>query len=129
MMGDDMYGSDDIAELLKHQWAMEVVEAPGFATAADIEIDERGYMKKVDFDYEGKKETIMLDTGIYMMNKDIFNIELVQLRNGEYGLPHTLFKYIKDTNTPLFVHKAKHWIKMNNPRDLEKAEEYYLKIE
>lgn len=128
MMGDDMYGREDVAELLKHPWAMSAVSAPGFATAADIDVDESGYLKSADFDYEGKKETIRLDTGLYKLQKEIFDTQLVQLKgSGEYTLPHTLFNHVKEKSRPLYVHTAKQWLKMNNPDDFKKAEEYYSK--
>ncbi|MES3005806.1 MAG: sugar phosphate nucleotidyltransferase [Patescibacteria group bacterium] len=127
MMGDDMYGTEDVVEVIKHPWAMSTFETPGFATAADIETDENGYLRKADFDYEGKKEKIMLDTGLYKLKKEIFDADLVQLKNGEFGLPHTIFAHVKNTNTPLYVNKARHWLKMNSPEDLNRAEEHYMK--
>jgi NDP-sugar pyrophosphorylase family protein len=128
MMGDDIYGIDDVTEVMKYPWAMGTSEVAGFASAADIEVDDQGYFTKAVFDYEGIKEKVMLDIGLYKFQKSIFDEPLVQLKNGEYGLPHTLFKYIERTGTKLYVHKAKHWLKINNPGDVEKAENYYKNV-
>ncbi len=126
MMGDDMYDRADVEAVMGRPWALSVIQAPGFATAADIEVDENHYLVKADFDYEGVKETIRLDTGLYKLQKEIFDTELVQLKmNKEYGLPHTIFSHFKRTGIPIYVHEVTHWLKLNNPDDLKRVREFY----
>jgi NDP-sugar pyrophosphorylase family protein len=125
MMGDDVYSKESILAVMKHPWAMSTYQAPGFPTAGDITTHPDGYFKSADFDYEGKKDMVRVDIGLYKLQNDIFNTELVQLSNGEYGLPHTIFKHIANNDIKMYVHDAKQWFKMNSPSDLEMVNEYY----
>ena len=62
----------------------------------------------------------MANTGVYVLNKNFFEYELVPIGNGEYGLPQTLAK-MTDRHK-IKVEKANNWFPIGNPDDLEEAE-------
>ena len=123
MMGDDIYGEKVLRDVASYPWAMAVSRAQSFPTTSSIETDDREFLKKVVTDGAGTLGEIDLDVGLYKMKKDIFKTPLVQVSNKkEWGLPHTFFKFWKDTNTPIKVVKADKWFKINSLEDLRNAE-------
>jgi glucose-1-phosphate thymidylyltransferase len=124
MMGDDVYSSDAIVQVVQNDWAMTVTPHQSFKTAGDVKVSEQGNVIDVVFDDAGtNNSTILIDTCLYKLKKDIFNIDPVQVSGGkEFGLPHTVFKYVKENNIPMKVLKTDTWIKLNTPEDVHEAE-------
>ncbi len=124
MMGDDIYPTETIKNVLNHDWSMTVIPYKSFKTAGDVKLDENGNLKDVVFDDAGTYQgDILIDTCLYKLKKDIFDTDLVQVSGGkEFGLPHTVFKYVKENKVPMKVVKTDKWVKMNTPEEVEAAE-------
>ncbi len=126
MMGDDLYTRKNFEEIIKYPWAMTVFPHESFPDTGDVVVGEDGYMTHIAYDKggvrEGGKTNILLDVCLYKLNKDFFKTELVKLDGkNEYGLPHTLFKYLKETGTRIKVIQAEEWCKINSPEDVDIA--------
>ena len=124
MMGDDLYSAELINKIVKSDWALHVIKAKSFATTADIQVDADGNFEDAIFDDIGSREgEILLATAFFKLKKEIFDAPLVSvMRSKELGLPHTVFKYIKDKKLKMKVVEDSRWLKINTPDDLISAE-------
>jgi bifunctional UDP-N-acetylglucosamine pyrophosphorylase/glucosamine-1-phosphate N-acetyltransferase len=121
MMGDDLYDRKDLEEALKYENAMLVREVEGKSGGGKITLNEKGNLDSIIDDREGKIEGSLIDTGLYVLTKDIFTYEPVQLPNSkEFGLPQTILSMSKDKE--IKVVKAHFWLKITDPNDLLIAE-------
>ena len=120
MMGDDIYPSEAIQNAVKYDWTMTVIPHKSFKTAGNVILDTEGNLQDVIFDDEGIGEgEILLDTCLYKLKKDIFETDPVQVSGSkEYGLPHTVFKFVKERKIPMKVVKTAEWIKLNTPEEI-----------
>lgn len=124
MMGDDIYFPRDIEKCLKHDWVMLTYRTDSPFVGGRITFDNRGHLKEIR---EGEhKQGGLLNTGLFVLGREFFDYDLVKLFNKEeYGLPQTLVEVARDQEVK--IEEAEHWIKINDHKDLKKAEEYLLK--
>lgn len=118
MMGDDLYDAQVLDEAVKHDWVLVAKNRTDSNPAGQVEIDERGVVVAV---MEGdRSKTGLVNTGLYVLQPEIFNYPLVQIpgRN-EYGLPQTLVQAIDHHDIKVVV--CDKWQQITNPEDLEKA--------
>lgn len=124
MMGDDIYSPDAIQEALAHPWAMTVSPSLSFPTTLDIQTTPEGYFHDAVIDDIGHGGPVSIDVCLYKLKPELFDAPLVKISNkDEWGLPHTIFEFIKSTGTPVKVLRDERWIKVNTPEDLERAVE------
>ncbi|KKQ53488.1 MAG: Bifunctional protein GlmU [Parcubacteria group bacterium GW2011_GWD2_38_11] len=120
MMGDDLYMREDVEKIMKANLAivgMEILNSKRFGV---IILDENGNLKET-VENLSAQGTVLVNTGLYKLNKKFFDYSLVAIGKGEYGLPQTLALVAKDY--PVKVEKANYWFPIGNPEDLEKAQE------
>jgi len=120
MNGDDLYLKKDIENISKHELALlglEITESNKFGV---IEINQAGNLKKI-IERGEVIETALANVGLYKLNKKFFDYPLVDIGNGEFGLPQTLAVMAKDF--PVKVEKASDWFPIGDPQQLEKAQE------
>jgi glucose-1-phosphate thymidylyltransferase len=120
MNGDDLYLKKDIENISKRELALlglEIAESNKFGV---IEIDQAGNLKKI-IERGEVIETALANVGLYKLNKKFFDYPLVDIGNGEFGLPQTLAVMAKDF--PVKVEKAGDWFPIGDPEQLEKAQE------
>lgn len=119
LMGDDLYAQDDIEKLvsLEGSWAvLAYPDVPG-TKAGKIVKDEAGNLKEIYEDFEGNSPYNLLYTGACVLTPDIFNKEMTQLSNGEFGLPQTITKFIDER--PILVLETNNWVRITSPEDLK----------
>lgn len=119
MNGDDLYLKKDIENISKHELALlglEITESNKFGV---IEINQAGNLKKI-IERGEVIETALANVGLYKLNKKFFDYPLVDIGNGEFGLPQTLAVMAKDF--PVKVEKASDWFPIGDPQQLEKAQ-------
>lgn len=125
MMGDDLYTKENFEEVIKYPWALTVFPTEGFSTAGEVIVDENGYMKDIVYNNEAgvvSGKFGLIDVCLYKLGKDFFSMQPVPLKGTkEFGLPQTVFEYIKKTGTPIKVVEAKEWCKVNSPEDVDIA--------
>ena len=125
MMGDDLYHKKDIKKLLKHELAVLGKEVEDTSKFGIIKTNKKGHMIDVVEKPKRSKDKLA-STGLYVMNKKIFDYDLVPIGGGEFGLPQTLAKMAE--KHPVKVEKATFWHAIGNPDDLIEAEKIIHKF-
>lgn len=120
MMGDDLYATEDIKNIMKHELAvlgLEVMDPERFGI---IMTNEKGEV--VDIVEKPKiPGPALANIGLYVLNEDFFNYPLVDIGKGEFGLPQTMM--LMKNKYAIHTEKASHWFPIGNPEDLEKAQD------
>ena len=119
IMGDDLYCKKDLNSLLKHQLAILGREVENVSQFGIIKTNKAGNMIDV-IEKPKKSKDKLANVGVYMLNKKIFDYELVPIGNGEFGLPQTLAKMAKKYK--IKVERATDWHPIGKPEDLASAE-------
>ena len=126
LMGDDLYGAEDIQNALKHERAIVVKEMPDKTAGGKVIMNDRGALIDIVEDRTGSLSHNLINTGLYLLTKEIFNYEPVKLANSnEYGLPQTMLLMLEEY--PVAVVKADFWVNISAPEDLIKAEQLLQK--
>ena len=117
LMGDDLYGKEDM-ELLSKQdgWAILVEVSKEAQTGGKIAMDDFGNLKEIVEDKEGKSGGLIY-TGACVLTPDIFELKMSQLPNSrEFGLPQTFAQAAR--TRPIKIHHAKFWKRITSPEDV-----------
>jgi len=121
MMGDDIYHPEDIKECLSHPWSVLVSEVPYLNRGGRVILDETNHLSDI---IEGQNHNLkngLVNTGLYVMNKKIFDYPLVQIKDStEFGLPQTLLQATSDVDIKIV--KSRRWIQITSPDDLTLTE-------
>lgn len=120
MMGDDLYHRNDVKKMLKHELAVLAFEVNDASQFGVLDVDNQGHVVDI-IEKPINSENKLINTGLYAMNKNFFEYNLIALNNGEFGLPQTLVK-MSDKHQIKFE-KATLWQPIGFPEDLEKAKE------
>ncbi|KKR21131.1 MAG: Glucosamine-1-phosphate N-acetyltransferase [Candidatus Moranbacteria bacterium GW2011_GWA2_39_41] len=126
MMGDDLYHKKDLNKLIKHDLAILGREVEDDSKFGIIKTNSKGHMIEVVEKPKRSKDKLA-NTGVYVLNKKIFDYDLVPIGGGEFGLPQTMAKMSKDY--PVKVEAATIWHTIGNPEDLIEAEKIIHKFE
>lgn len=119
MMGDDVYGREDLKRCLEHEQCILTREINGVFAGGRIILNSEGYLEDIR---EGKhrQKTSLVNTGAYVLNERIFDYEPVKLPGrSEYGLPQTMINMSKDH--PVAIEKADFWLPVGDHQALQRA--------
>ncbi|MCX6702568.1 MAG: nucleotidyltransferase family protein [Candidatus Wolfebacteria bacterium] len=124
LMGDNLYLRKDVENCLRHDLAI---------LAQKIENPERfGIIKTDGNNLESITETqevsqdTLINCGLYVLDKRIFDYPMVEIGKKEYGLPQTIAKMAK--RYPVVIEKATFWMPINDLQDLKQADKYIKQI-
>ena len=120
MMGDDLYGTADIARMLSCDWAIGGYAVRERESGGEITKNAEGMFDSI---VEGRHYVAdgFVNTNLLMLKKDIFSYEFVRSPDGkELWLPHTLLIASKKIGVPLI--EVKKWFQITTPEDLIRAE-------
>jgi len=120
MMGDDLYYKKDLQAIMSHELAVLGYPVDDPTRYGMLSLDKKGCLVDV-LEKPGGKNERYANTGLYILSQDFFKYNLVQLPNGEYGLPQTIARMARDYDVA--VVEAIQWFPIENPDDLKKAEE------
>lgn len=116
--GDDWYSLDDLARCAKEILAIGVTRINGCVPAA-VMVKKEGCFDGLETEVvAGSVEVSYKATGVYVLDKEIFQYKPVRLKNGEVGLPQTLALLAKSRRVK--VVEMPDWRQVNTPEDLEK---------
>lgn len=118
MMGDDIYGKEDIENVLKNGWAILVEKVAKPKRGAKVVKKDDGTISDI-IERSELTPGDLNNAGLYVMGMEIFDYPLVAIGNGEYGLPQTLVKALKDF--PIKIVEAKEWYQVTSPEDVERV--------
>jgi len=120
LMSDDLYSEKDLnmmANTEEGKWAvLAYPDNPG-VKAGKIVKDENGNLKEIYEDFDGTSEYNLIYTGVCYLTPEIFNKEMVQLSNGEFGLPQTITSFVGEKD--IKVLETNEWIRITAPEDLK----------
>ncbi|OGN23037.1 MAG: hypothetical protein A2918_02815 [Candidatus Yanofskybacteria bacterium RIFCSPLOWO2_01_FULL_42_49] len=121
--GDDIYRKSELENLIKHGWSAGLAKTiPPSSKYLTFELDKDGMLLGARYPTnEEMTQGILISTGAFVLNPDIFKYKLVKISNGEYGLPQTILKSIRKHPTKGII--MKNWIQINCPEDANKAEQ------
>lgn len=118
LMGDDIYNIKDIKKCIKNDLSLLVYESNELFTGNEVLVDGDNYFKGLN-KVENKKH-VLINTGLYVLDRSFFNYDLVKLeKSEEFGLPQTMASISKKYK--IKVERAMNWTQINTLKDLEKA--------
>lgn len=120
MMGDDLYSKRDILECIDYDLCVLAKEMENPKRFGVLETDKDDFLKDIIESPVDSKNNLA-NTGLYVLDKRIFDYEMVVLPSREFGLPQTIAKMVEDY--PVKVKKANFWFPIGYPEDLEKAKQ------
>ena len=119
-MGDDLYHKKDLEEMLAYDLAIMGHAVTDPSLFGMIKDDGHGLMLDVIEKPQTSRHKLA-NVGVYMLNRDFFEYELVPVGNGEFGLPQTLAAMAAQHK--IKIHKARAWHPIGSQEDLKRAEE------
>ncbi len=119
LMGDDMYGEDDIESCLQHDWAWLVKKVRGKFTGGRIIYNDVGNVTAVK---EGTHDVTdgFVGTNLFVLKPEYFNYPMVSIRGKEFGLPQTVALATKDF--PIKMIEAQGWQQITDISDLKRLD-------
>lgn len=125
LMGDDMYGKEDISRCVKQKYCILTKKVDDISSFGEV-IEKNGMLS----DIREKPEpaaTGLANTGLYVVDDRIFGIakKLKKSSRGEYELTDAVKEFAR--NEKVAVEKASFWIPLTYPWSLLDANEALLK--
>ena len=120
-MGDDLYGKEDIATLMKSEHGVLAKHSGEPTLAAMLRANETGHLTEIT-EKPASPEIGLINTGAYLLTPKFFSYEPIPVNETEFGLPQTMAVMAKDH--PIKIHLADAWLQVSRPEDIPKAEEF-----
>ncbi|HEX2792777.1 MAG TPA: sugar phosphate nucleotidyltransferase [Candidatus Paceibacterota bacterium] len=131
LMGDDIYGTNDIARSTRVlDWSIVVERTDTMGAGGSMVVDEKGSVVAIEEgDHRGKPG--LMNTNLMTLDTRLFDFPLVPKAAGsdEYGLPQTVVAAAQAGGIPLTAVYSTFWIQVTAPEDLALAEERLKTIE
>ena len=118
LAADDLYYKNDLRKLIKYNLAILAHRAKNASRFGVLKVDKNRNLRSFEEKPQGVKNKLV-NTGVYMMDKRIFNYDLIKVRE-EFLLPQTIFEMSKDF--PIKIVKAEKWFPIGYPEDLKRAD-------
>ncbi|KND49216.1 MAG: bifunctional UDP-N-acetylglucosamine pyrophosphorylase / Glucosamine-1-phosphate N-acetyltransferase [Parcubacteria bacterium C7867-008] len=124
LMGDDIYGTDDLANTLAAaDWALLVERTENMAEGGIMVVDENNHVLGIEEgDHRGKAG--VMNTNLFVLDTRVFEFPPVPKTAGssEYGLPQTVVEASKKFGIPVHAIDSASWIQVTAPEDVVRAE-------
>lgn len=112
LMGDDIYNQQDLEKICQDEnWEILLYQSDDTAGNCIIENNQLVTIEEI-VKYENP-----MWTGAAYLDKRLFNKNLVEISNGEFGLPQTFSQFINEI--PIKISETKNWIRITSPDDLK----------
>ncbi len=125
LMGDDMYGKEDISRCVKQKYCILAKKVDNISSFGEV-IEKNGFLSDVREKPESAT-TGLANAGLYVVDDRIFGIarKLKKSSRGEYELTDAVKEFAK--NEKVAVEKALFWIPLTYPWSLLDANDALLK--
>lgn len=123
LMGDDLYGAEDIKNLCeKENWALVVWPTEHMASGGKVIITDGHITEIREGNHEGMEGNMC--TNLFLLDTRIFDYPMIPKSAGsdEYGLPQTVVPASLQGNIPLKAVEGTAWFQVTAPQDLYQAE-------
>ena len=125
LMGDDVYGKEDIKNCLQYDWAWLVKRVRGTFTGGRIIYDSEGHVISVTEGKHAVKEGFV-GTNLFVLGLGYFKYQMVPIKDDtEYGLPQTVA--LVATDVPIKMIEAKNWQQISDMDDLKRLRRHISK--
>ncbi len=127
MMGDDLYGKNDIKQMAKHDLAILTKEVDDVSRFGRVLVDKNNYfcgiIENKNVDQNAKHNGAnLVNTALYTLDKRFFDYPLVPISDTEYGLPQTLAVMVNEHE--IKIERAGLWIPLGDASDIAIAEKH-----
>jgi len=126
MMGDDLYGAEEVAQACQApDWAVVVEKTENMGSGGKVLVNKHDLITGIEEgDHRGTPGC--MNTNLIVLDERIFDFPMTAIRTAsgkeEYGLPQTVVAVAKGAHIPLHAVYATSWIQITAPEDLKKAE-------
>ncbi|KND50398.1 MAG: bifunctional UDP-N-acetylglucosamine pyrophosphorylase / Glucosamine-1-phosphate N-acetyltransferase [Parcubacteria bacterium C7867-007] len=124
LMGDDIYGAEDLAATLAApDWALLVERTKNMAEGGIMVVDENNHVLGIEEgDHRGKAG--VMNTNLFVLDTRVFEFPLVPKAAGssEFGLPQTVVEASKAFGIPVHAIDSTSWVQVTAPEDIARAE-------
>ena len=123
LYADDLYGKEDLSELIKHPLSVLVSEVLADDLTeigpATVAVDSKGNLSDI-LERQPLRAGNLVNTGAYVLNEKIFDYPLISAGNPstEYGLPQTMMQMVSD-GAKFAVIRAGSWRRISTSEDLK----------
>lgn len=131
VMGDDLYEPRDLAEMVKHDYAILVREVDDPKRFGTIELDASGNCCAIRESGDGTpKPPYLVNTAVYTLDQRYFDLPPKLTPKGEVGLPQTMAQLASlsaEQGGPqkIAVVRAHEWHSVGTPEEFAAAQEYF----
>lgn len=124
MMGDNLYLKKDIENCLRHHLCIlaQKVEVPDRLGIIELKSGVLDNIIESPKLYAGA----LVNCGLYVLDRRIFDYRLVSIGEKEYGLPQTIVKMSVDHH--IDIERASFWLAINTIQDLKQADKYIKRL-
>jgi len=125
LMGDDMYGKEDIKNCLAYDWAWLVKKVHGKFVGGRIIYDEKDHVVAVEEGTHDEKSGFV-GTNLFVLGMEYFNYPMVAIKDGkEFGLPQTVALAAEDFQIKMI--EATGWEQITDMNDLKRLHQQLVK--
>lgn len=121
VLPDDIYGADSVQRIMHEELALLAYRVSHPENFGVLVTDDQQYLVRA---VEKPKEFVsdLVWTGIMVMDKDFFDIEVQPSARGEYETPDVWVKLINERGKKIKVVETDLWMPINDKAQLEAAE-------
>lgn len=120
IQGDDLHLPSELTTCIKHPLAYGVHRMPPEERSQAVDTDPQGNLAGWHQPSPKEATGILVTTGTYVLDQQIFQYDPVAMPNGEYSLPQTILALTKDHPVPVI--RMNHWLTVTFPHDIPKVE-------
>jgi bifunctional UDP-N-acetylglucosamine pyrophosphorylase/glucosamine-1-phosphate N-acetyltransferase len=123
MNGDDLYSKEDIKECIRHEYCVLGQKVRDYSKFGIFKVKDNFVLEIV----EKPKKFIsdIANTGLYVLNKKVFEIKLKKTERNEYEITDYIKKLNKDKKINFELVKD-YWFPIVYPWDLLNANEFFI---
>lgn len=114
--GDDIHDKKELERFIKYPGRTFGIQKAIMPHYYSVLVNNEGFVEGFKKDSEGEK---FVATGVYVLDREIFEHTGVAVFGGEYGLPQTVLEQKNDF--PLRAVVTKKWIPINSIEDIERV--------
>lgn len=118
LMGDDLYCRPDLEKLLQYDLAVLAMDYEHTENFGVLKTDPSGRLSEI-LEKPHPLEYTLVNTGAYVLKKEFFEYEPVQISEKEYGLPQTLIQMVDKHSIEIVLGRC--WMPIGDPEALEEA--------
>lgn len=117
--GDDLFFKEDLEKLCREELAAMAFEVEDPSKFGVFKMDGEGNLLDI-VEKPESKENRLANIGAYVLDKNFFDYDLVQITDKEFGLPQTLAKMTDKREVK--VVPTTHWFPVGSSDDLARAQ-------